>query len=125
VRLRITGQRLYLTGYKAAHVYGRLAYHSQLGEGQDILMVRGFFNDPSSDYLDEPPEVPGRRGDSVRVYNDDGAYGAYGEMEVYGRAIGGGTGRETSTDTMTLWLYVGRPARLNAIATHLLGAGWD
>lgn len=125
VRLQITGRCRYLTGYKAAHVFGRLAYHCHLDERQDVLMVRGFFSDPSSAYLDEPPKVPGWRGDSVRVYNDDGAYGGYGEMEVYGRAIGGDTGRATSTDSMTLWLYVGPPSRLSAIATHLLGVGWD
>ena len=121
VRLRITGQRLYLTGYKAAHVMGRVAYHGRLNEQMDYLVVRGFLSDPSSLYLDEPPEAPGHRGDSVRVYNDDGSYGGYGEMEVYGRAIGGETGRSVSTDTLSLWLYVGTREQLDTIAAHLLG----
>jgi hypothetical protein len=121
VRLRLDGRRRYLTGYKAAHVTGRLAYRSNLPDGRTCLMVRQFTNDAASLYLDEPPEVPGRRGDSVRIYNDDGAYGGYGEMEVYGRAIGGETGCSCSTDTMALWLYVGTAHQLGAIALHLLG----
>lgn len=124
VRLRITGDHLYLTGYKAAHVTGRLGYVSRLDDGRTVLIVRGFYSDPSSFYLDEPPEQPGHRGDAVRVYNDDGSYGGFGEMEVYGRAIGGETGRSTSTDSMTLWIYVGEPAQLERIARHLLGVGW-
>lgn len=121
VSLRITGRQQYLVGYKAAHVTGRLAYLTDLDGDRSLLIVRGFFSYPSSLYLDEPPEVPGRRGDSVRIYNDDGAYGGYGEMEVYGRAIGGETGRSKSTDTMALWLYVGARTKLEPIVAHLLG----
>lgn len=125
VRLQITGRRGYLTGYRAAHVMGRLAYHARLDAARDVLMVRSFHSDPSSLYLDEPPAQPGWRGDSIRVYNDDGAYGGYGEMEVYGRAIGGEAGRSASADTVALWLYVGPPAKLSAVARHLLGVGWE
>ncbi len=121
VRLQISGRRRYLTGYKAAHVTGRLAYHQRLEDGRSCLLVRQFTNDPASPYLDEPPERPGHRGDSVRVYNDDGAYGGYGEAEVYGRAIGGDTGRSESTDRAALWMYVGTVEKLGPIALHLLG----
>jgi hypothetical protein len=125
VRLQVTGQLMYLTGYKAAHVTGRLGYHCASDDDRHVLMVRGFYSDPSSTYLDEPPEAPGVHGDSVRVYNDDGAYGGYGELEVYGRGIGGDTGRSASTDSFVLWLYVGPSDRLKCIAVNLLGVGWN
>lgn len=64
VRLKITGQRRYKVGYKAAHVFGRLGYFNQLDDDQAYLIVRNFFNNPSVPYVEEPPHLPGCRGHS-------------------------------------------------------------
>jgi len=121
VALKITGNRQYKVGYKAAHVFGRLAYLNHLDDGRAYLIVRNFYNDPSGLYLEEPPDRPGWRGDSIYVYNDDGGFGGFGELECLGQAIGGITGRSSSTDRMALWLYVGDADKVKRIALHLLG----
>ena len=121
VRLKITGDRQYKVGYKAAHVFGRLAYHNHLDDGRSYLMVRNFFNNPSAPYAEEPDHTPGRRGHSIHVYNDDGNAGGFGELECNAQTIGGDTGRSSSTDQMVLWLYVGPPGRIQEIGLQLLG----
>jgi hypothetical protein len=121
VRLKITGDRQYKVGYKAAHVFGRLAYYNHLDSGQAYLLVRNFFNNPSAPYTEEPDHTPGCQGHSIHVYNDDGNAGGFGELECNAQAIGGDTGRSTSTDQLVLWLYVGAPDKVKEIGLHLLG----
>jgi len=117
----LTGDRQYKVGYKAAHVYGRLAYFNQLDGDQAYLLVRNFFNNPSVPYIEEPPHIPGCRGHSLHVYNDDGNAGGFGEMECNGQTIGGVTGRSVTTDQMVLWLYVGAPEKMKELVPHLMG----
>jgi len=121
VSLRITGNRQYKTGYKSAHVTGRMAYFHHFDRKQAYLIVRNFYNNPSSIYPEEPPEMPGRRGDSIFIYNDDGALGGFGEMECMGQTIGGVTAKSSSTDPMALWIYKGPSKKLRMIISHLLG----
>jgi hypothetical protein len=121
VRLKISGQRQYKVGYKAAHVYGRLAYYNQLDDDRAYLLVRNFFNNPSAPYAEEPDHTPGCRGHSIHVYNDNGEFGGFGELECNAPTIGGDTGRSSSTDELVLWLYAGAGAKLKEIALHLLG----
>lgn len=122
IRLKITGDRRYKVGYQAAHTFGRLAYCNQLAGEQAYLVVRNFFNNPAAPYIEEPPDQPGRRGRSIHVYNDGGGFGGFGELECNGQTIGGSTGRSVSVDQMVLWLYVGPPEQIQAIALHLIGA---
>ena len=121
LQVHITGDRRFKVGIKAAHVFGRLAYLSHLDDGRACLIVRSFFNNPSAPYIEEPPQSPGRWGDSVHIYNDGGALGGFGELECFGQAIGGDTGRTASSDPMVLWLYVGPEERIADISLHLLG----
>jgi hypothetical protein len=121
VRLRITGDRQYKVGYKAAQVFGRLAYYNHLDDGRAYLIVRSFFNNPSAPYAEEPDHTPGCRGHSIHVYNDDGNAGGFGELECNAPTIGGETGRSSSTDELVLWLYVGAPEKVKEICLHLLG----
>lgn len=121
VRARMTGDRWYKLGYKAAHVTGRLAYFNLLEGDQAYLLVRNFFNNPSALYIDEPGPLPGVRGDSIQIYNDDGGLGGFGEMEVHGGAIGGETGRSSSRDEFTLWFYTGSADSIKRLMPHLLG----
>jgi hypothetical protein len=121
VRVKITGHRRYKVGYKAAHVFGRLAYFNHLDDERACLIVRNFFNNPSMPYVEEPPDKPGRRGHSIHVYNDDGNFGGFGELECNGQTIGSVTGRSSSTDQMVMWLYVGSTDRVRKLLPHLLG----
>lgn len=121
VQLRITGNRRYKTGYMAAHITGRSAYFNKRSDGRGYLLIRSYFNNPSAPYLEEPPHSPGVRGKSLHVYNDGGVFGGFGELEVNGQAIGGGTGRHESTDQFVMWVFVGDSIQLQEIAIHLLG----
>lgn len=123
VELKVTGDREYKFGLKATHVFGRVGYLNALGDGRASLIVRSFFSNPSAAYVDEPSHLPGQRGDSVQVYNDNGDLGGFGELECFGQAIGGATGRSSASDHMSLWLYVGDTDKVKEITTHLLGIG--
>lgn len=121
VRLKITGDRQYKVGYKSAHVYGRLAYFNQLHDDGAYLIVRNFFNNPSMPYVEEPPHIPGCRGHSIHIYNDDGNAGGFGEIECNAQTIGGLSGRSASTDQMVLWLYVGASEKIEKLVPQLIG----
>ena len=121
VELKITGDREYKFGYRAIHVFGRLGYLNELDDGRASLIVRSFFSNPSAAYVDEPAHLPGHKGDSIQVYNDNGDLGGFGELECFGQAIGGTTGKSSATDQMSLWVYVGGRGRIKEIAAHLLG----
>ncbi len=121
VRLKITGDRRYKVGYRAAQVFGRLGYYNQLEDGRAYLAVRNFFNNPTVPYGEEPAGAPGRQGHSIHVYNDDGNFGGFGEMEVNGQTIGGETGNSSVTDHLVLWFYVGAEEQVKEVAVHLLG----
>ncbi len=121
VRVQITGRKQFKVGFKAAHVFGRLAYANRLRDGRAYLLIRHFFNNPSRPYAEEPPHLPGCRGHSVHVYNDGGGFGGFGELEVMAQTIGGESGRSASGDSFLFWLYVGPEHRLDLIARHLLG----
>jgi hypothetical protein len=121
VQAQITGQRRYKLGYRAAYLTGRVGYFNTLGDGRAYLIVRQFFNNPSNPYVNEPGRVPGAWGDSVQVYNDGGALGGFGELEVHGQTIGGTTGRSASRDQLVLWLYAGPLDRIKDLMPYLLG----
>ena len=121
IRVNITGDRRFKVGYKAAQLFGRLAYFNRLDEGRAYLLVRNFFNNPASIYAEEPAGQPGRRGHSIHVYNDDGGLGGFGELEVNGQTIGGDTGRSSSTDQFALWLYVGAAEKVKQLVPLLIG----
>jgi hypothetical protein len=120
-RLQITGTQMYKAGFKAAHTFGRMAYLHCREDTASYLLVRSFSTHPSSEYPEEPPHIPGQRGDVIHVYNDDGGFGDMGEMELNGQTIGGCTGRSESIDTLALYLFAGPVDRLKAILLEMLG----
>jgi len=121
VRLKITGEQMYKVGYKAAHLFGRYGYYNNLDDGQASLIVRNLFNNPSAPYAEEPAHTTGCSGHSVHVFNDDGQYGGFGELECNGQTIGGPTGKSSITDQMILWVYQGPDDKIKSIALNLLG----
>jgi hypothetical protein len=120
-RVQITGNQRYKLGFKSVHVFGRMGYFNQFDVDNAYLFVRNFFNNPSSQYREEPDFTPGRQGDSMHIYNDGGMFGGFGELEMRGQTIGGATGKMSSTDTMTLWFFAGTAHAVREIAVHLLG----
>jgi len=121
VQLSITGERRYKVGYKSTTLLGRFGYLNVLDRSRSYLIIRSFFNNPSSLYAEEPADLPGRRGHSVHVYNDDTSFGCFGELECSGQTIGGETGKSIGSEQLLLWLYVGHQKKLARVARFLLG----
>lgn len=121
LKLKISGKYMYKVGLKSAQFSGRIAYINFNNPNQSYLIVRNYFNNPSSLYVEEPAWNVGYRGDSVHIYNDGGKWGGFGEMEVHGQTIGGKTGKSFSTDLLQMWIYVGEPDKLKIIGRQLLG----
>jgi hypothetical protein len=86
-----------------------------------ILSFEIFFTNPSVPYVEGPFHTPGCQGHSFHVFNDDGGFGGFGELESNGQTIGGLTGRSSSTDQFVLWFYQGVIEKVKTIARHLLG----
>jgi len=122
---KVTGKRQYKIGLKAAHVLGRPAYFSHLPNGQAHLVICNFFNNPSSVYSEEPTNLVGTKGHSFHIYNDDGRFGGFAELECNGQTIGGSTGKSVSSDQLVFWIYIGEDEKVRRIAHHLLGVSLD
>jgi len=123
-RFSINGQRRYKVGLRSAQLFGRAGYlKATESDGTSAcaeLLVRSFYNDPSSEYVEEPDSKPGCRGLPFHVYNDGGAFGGFGELECNGRTVGGAAGGDIS-DEFSFWLFRGSIHRIEAIARSLLG----
>ncbi len=120
IRMKITGDRCYKVGFKAAIVTGRMAYLRRR-QGGSLLYVRHFFSNPSAFYNEEPPLSPGVKGCSVHVYNDSGTSGGFGELENNGQAVGGSTGRSVSIDSFVTWIFDGADAAIDLVFESLMG----
>jgi hypothetical protein len=118
---KITGADKYKVGLRAIGVFGRIGYYIGDGHGMAQLIVRCFNNNPSFFYIDEPINRPGSVGDSVQIYNDDGGLGGFGEIEVHGCAVGGGTGKTVSRDVLDLWCFAGPEDHIREIAYQIFG----
>jgi hypothetical protein len=121
VRLKITGDCRYKTGYRSAQTFGRAAYVNGMEDGRAYAIVRNYYNDPSQPYCAEPFEDLGNRGCSLFFYNDSGKLGGFAEMENSGIPIGGATGRSEGESVIGEWFFVGEREKVNAIVDILLG----
>ena len=64
-----------------------IAYLSyQKSNDQGILYLKQFDVDPEGIYLDHPWEKPYDYGDAIQMYNDDGRFGGFCEIECHGPA---------------------------------------
>lgn len=120
-RAEITGQNQYKVGIKCTNTIGRIAYLLNLGGERYALIVRSFYNNPALPYTDEPPEEPREAGFSMHIYNDDGRFGGFGELENMGCTVGGSAGQTESRDLFELWVYYAGLSRLRGVARQLLG----
>lgn len=121
VSYSVTGSMRYKIGLKSVHLFGRMAYLNRQDDGRSYLIVKNFFNNPSSVYSEEPPYSPGDNGYSIHVYNDDGKLGGFGEMECNAQTIGGDTGKLSSVDTITTCIYRGTRSHIEKILYQLTG----
>lgn len=121
--VELNGAQRFKIGAKAAQIFGRVGYIRHAGTSPDAftLLVRSFANDPSGEYTEEPDFSPGVQGDSVHLYNDDGALGGFAELEARGRTIGMRAGRTHSVDHFSTWCYHGSAQELADVARELLG----
>lgn len=115
--LRLSGRTRYKVGVRSGEHRGRVAYWRDLPDGAALLLLRSFADTPSTRYLEQPPDQPAHEGDSVYVYNDDGRYGAFGEVEVLGRALE--PDMSSVTDTFTLHAWWGERETVAAAAASL------
>lgn len=118
----LDGKRQFKLGFPASATLGRIGYIHRLSVDDAYIIVRNYFNTPSSPYAEEPPAAPGKSGFSSFLYNDDGRFGGFAEIENVGLTIGGISGRSTTTDRMETWIYRGSPDAVGTVATLLLGA---
>lgn len=118
--LDVTGWRKYKTAYKSAMTFGRIAYVTRFGEDWAV-MIRNYYNDPSSPYVSEPWNQLGRRGSSAYFYNDDGSNGGFGEFEHGGLTAGPDTGRTRSENASSLWFFFGEREKISEVMRVLLG----
>ena len=121
VELNLSGNRRYKVGFKSAQIFGRVAYLNKCDDDNYYLIVKCFFNNPSSVYAEEPPAQPGDNGYSVHVYNDDGNFGGFGELECNLQTIGGDTGVQSSTDQILTWFYRGNKEDIENVLLSLMG----
>lgn len=117
--LRLSGSTRYKVGVRSGEHRGTVAYWRDFPDGTAVLLLRSFADTPSTRYLEQPPEQPDHEGDSVYVYNDDGRYGAFGEVEVLGRALE--PEMASVTDTFTLHAWWGERNDVAEAAAALLG----
>jgi len=123
VAVKLSGDRRFKIGVKAAQNFGRLGYVRRDVAGALVLTIRSFPNDPSAEYTEEPDFAPGVNGDSIHLYNDDGGLGGFAELEARGRTVGQAAGQTASSDRFTTWCYQGTSVDLNKVAHQLLGVG--
>jgi hypothetical protein len=122
--LQGTGKRKYKVGYKAAKTTGRSAYFIKLDEERHLLVIKSFYNDPSTPYCMEGWKKPGIRGCSLYIYNDNGlreGFGGFVEFEHCGLTIGRDSGRTQSSSETCHYFFIGKKERLLRIADELLG----
>jgi len=122
--LQGTGTRKYKVAFKSANTTGRSAYLTKLDDARHLLIIKSFYNDPSTPYCKEGWQAPGIRGCSLFIYNGfpraDGVTG-FVEFEHVGQTIGLDSGRDRSVSETCHWFFVGAKESLVRIMDQLLG----
>jgi hypothetical protein len=121
VRIRIDGRERHKVGLRAADLIGKAGYLRMLDGAQMSLVIRNFQVNPSGEYIDTPWDDLGDLGYAFQAYNDDGALGAFGELEYHTPAVGGDTGLDSYVDRSQVWAFAGEEERILEIAEQLLG----
>jgi len=112
---RIDGKAQYKIGIHRVSALGRIVYRQRIDNETDRLTVRVFPVDLAGHYADEPPQERNNNGYCCHVYNDDGRFGGFGEMENMGSPIGGENRLMESFDRNTMLFYEGSPEVITSI----------
>lgn len=117
--LAITGRQRYKVGVRTGEHRGIIACWRGLPHGEAALLVRYFYDAPSSRYLEEPPRQPGHEGDSLFGYNDGGLFGNFGEVEALGRTLE--PAADEVRDVFEFHAWWGERSALRVLAGKMLG----
>ncbi|HEX7001649.1 MAG TPA: hypothetical protein VF164_08135 [Trueperaceae bacterium] len=118
--IALSGRRRFKVGVRTGANVGSVAAWREGPGDTGTLFVRYFQDTPSSRYLEEPPGRPGHEGDSVYVYNDDGRFGDFGEVEALGKALE--PGERSVRDRFEMHCWWGPQATVARLAVRLFGA---
>ncbi|THF84637.1 DUF6786 family protein [Cohnella fermenti] len=121
VRFRIVADEAHKISLKFAQTTGRFGYCRRGSDGLSRLLIRQIAVRPSFAYLDAPLREPEDTGHCVQLYSDDGALGAFGELEHHSHAYGSASDGEQAPDVCQMWGYSGPEAAMERIAARLLG----
>ncbi len=83
----ITGDQMYKIGLGQQSVADCIAYARPITPNSLLVIVRWFQISPGATYLDTPMDQPGTPGDVIQIYNDNGVFGGFGELEVHGPGL--------------------------------------
>ncbi len=120
VAFPVTGQSKHKLGLLAADICGTLAYYRP-GPGESAaLIVRQAAVFAGAIYADYPAHQPQRRDIAVQLYNDDGSFGGFGELEYHSPAATATKLLRTS-DVSCTWCFAGPVRRVREVARQLLG----
>ncbi len=119
-----SGKRKYKVGFKSSKTTGRSAYVIKLDDERYAMVVKSFYNDPSTPYCMEGWKQPGIRGCSLYIYNDSGdseQFGGFLEYEHCGLTMGVDSGRDQSISEACHYFFIGNQDQLIPIANALIG----
>jgi hypothetical protein len=125
ISVKIDGKFRCKLGFAPWAARNGIAYLSyQKNSDQGILYLKQFDVDPEAVYLDHPWEKPYDYGDAIQMYNDDGRFGGFCEIECHGPAKVLEP-KEKLGHTVMLSVIIGNLERLKKIAGENLGVDME
>ncbi len=95
----ITGRRQYKIGIAPNNAMtGAMVYARKVVNGH-LVIYRRFLPQPWRPYADVPMKDLKGNGDAIQIYNDDGSFGGFGEMEYHSPALQVGAGNDHIMDS--------------------------
>ncbi len=123
VRFLIDAKRRVKMGIKPQDTLGKMAYYRPLADGLSTLIYREFMVDLEGTYVDIPRDHPADQrsdGDALQAYNDDRAYGLFGEMEFVAPAVIV-SGVESQSSSCVTHVITGQDDAVRSAGQTLLG----
>ena len=125
ISVKIDGKFRCKLGFAPWAARNGIAYLSyKKNSDQGILYLKQFEVDPEGIYLDHPWEKPYDYGDAIQMYNDDGRFGGFCEIECHGPAKVLEP-NEKLGHTVMLSVIMGNLERLKEIAAERLAVDMD
>jgi hypothetical protein len=125
ISVKIDGKFRCKLGFAPWAARNGIAYLSyRKNSDQGILYLKQFIVDPTGLYLDHPWEKLYDYGDAIQLYNDDGRFGGFCEIECHGptKIL---EPNEKLGHTVTLSVIIGNLERLKEIAADRLEVNMD